>query len=59
MPIKAVMFALITIFSFTTAGCAKEEGTMEKMGKSLDEAAESTEKAAKEAAEEIKKSVDE
>ena len=58
MPIKTFFFALFTAITLTTMGCAKEEGTMEKVGKSLDEAAESAEKAAEDAAEEIKKAAD-
>ena len=60
MPIKALIFALLATLAFTTAGCAqKEEGTMEKVGKSLDEAADSVEKTAEDAAEDIKKAVEE
>ena len=60
MAMKAVVFALFTTLAFATVGCAKkEEGTMEKVGKSLDEAAESTKDAANEAAEDIKEAIEE
>ena len=59
MPLKSIMLALIATLALAIAGCAKEEGTMEKVGKSLDEAAESAEKAAKDAADEVKEAVEE
>ncbi len=59
MPFKALMLTLFAALTLTVSGCAKEEGPMEKMGKSLDEAAESVSDAAEEAAEEVKDAVDE
>ncbi len=53
------MLTLFAALTLTVSGCAKEEGPMEKMGKSLDEAAESVSDAAEEAAEEVKDAVDE
>ena len=50
MPFKALMLTLFAALTLTVSGCAKEEGPMEKMGKSLDEAAESVSDAAEEAA---------
>ena len=59
MPIKALLFALFTVFTLSLAGCAKEEeGTMEKVGKSLDDAAKEVEKTAEDAADEIKKATE-
>ena len=58
MPLKHLMFALFTAVLLTTVGCAKEEGTMEKVGKSLDEAADSAEDAAEEAADKIKEATE-
>ncbi len=58
MPFKSLIIALFAAVTLTIVGCAKEEGTMEKVGKSLDEAAESAEKAAEDAAEEIKEATE-
>ena len=59
MPFKAIILTLFATLTLTVAGCAKEEGPMEKMGKSLDEAADSVSEAAEEAAEDVKDAVEE
>ena len=47
---KFIMAVIAATFALAMGGCAKEEGSMEKMGKSVDEAAEAVEKSADEAA---------
>ena len=47
---KLVITALLASLTLTMVGCAKEEGPMEKMGKSLDETAENVKDAAEDAA---------
>jgi predicted small secreted protein len=60
MPMKTFLIALFAALTLSLAGCAKkEEGTMEKVGKSLDNAAEEVEKTAEDAADEIKKATEE
>lgn len=49
------MLALALVTS--VSACKKEEGTMEKMGKAMDEAAHETEHAVKDAAEEVEEAV--
>ena len=51
--------ALVGIMTLSLLGCAKEEGPMEKMGKQIDEAAESVEKSAEEAAEKVREATEE
>jgi len=50
MRIRLVITALLASLTLTMVGCAKEEGPMEKMGKSLDETAENVKDAAEDAA---------
>lgn len=59
MTIKIALLALVTTLTLAMSGCAKEEGPMEKMGKSIDDAAESVEESAEEAADSIKEAVEE
>jgi hypothetical protein len=59
MQLKTLMLTLLIALNLTVVGCAKEEGAMEKMGKTLDEAAESMGEAAEETAEDVKKAVEE
>ena len=56
---KITLFAIATTLTIAITGCAKEEGPMEKMGKSLDDAAHSVEKSAEEAADSVKEAVEE
>jgi hypothetical protein len=53
------LLAIATTLTIAITGCAKEEGPMEKMGKSLDDAAHSVEKSAEEAADSVKEAVNE
>ena len=57
MIIRTTLYAILAALVFTMAGCAKEEGAMEKVGKSMDEAAENVGKAAEDAAKEVKDAV--
>lgn len=58
MKLKAILTAILAVLMLSAAGCAKEEGPMEKMGKSLDKAAHDVEEAAEEAAEEVKEAAE-
>ena len=53
MRIRLVITALLASLTLTMVGCAKEEGPMEKMGKSLDETAENVKDAAEDVAEDV------
>ena len=55
---KLYPLLMAATFTVALAGCAKEEGPMEKMGKSVDEAAGSIEKSAEEAADSVKEAVE-
>jgi PBP1b-binding outer membrane lipoprotein LpoB len=55
---KLYPLLMAATFTVALAGCAKEEGPMEKMGKGVDEAAESVEKSAEEAADSVKEAVE-
>ncbi len=55
---KIALLAIAATLTVAMAGCAKEEGPMEKMGKDLDEAAQSVEESAEEAAESVKEAVE-
>ena len=57
MKLKTMVLAILAALTLTVAGCAKEEGAMEKMGKSLDEAAEDVGEAAEDAAKEVEDAV--
>ncbi|MCB1701044.1 MAG: hypothetical protein H6985_04400 [Pseudomonadales bacterium] len=56
---KLILMLTATAFALSIGGCAKEEGPMEKMGKSLDNAAESVGESAEDAADSVKKAVEE
>ncbi|MEP4485441.1 MAG: hypothetical protein ABJ013_07425 [Halioglobus sp.] len=52
---KAITIAaLALVLGVFTVGCAKEEGTMEKMGKQVDQAVEDAEDAAEDVADDVK-----
>lgn len=57
MKFRLALLALFTASALTLGGCAKEEGPMEKMGKSVDEAAEKAEKAAEDLSDDVKDAV--
>ena len=57
MKTRLALLALFTASMLTLGGCAKEEGPMEKMGKSVDEAAEKAEKAAEDISDDLKDAV--
>jgi predicted small secreted protein len=59
MKLHTLLAALVTVLALGMTGCAKEEGTMEKAGKSIDEAAEKVGDAAEEMKEEMKEAVEE
>ena len=54
--ILSVMVALV--FFVTIAGCQKEEGTMEKAGKKVDESVEKTKDAMEKAGEKVGEGID-
>jgi len=54
--ILSVIVALV--FFVTVSGCQKEEGTMEKAGKKVDEGIENTKNAMKQAGEKMSEGVD-
>ncbi len=56
---KIALLAIAATLTMAITGCAKEEGPMEKMGKGLDEAAQSVEKSAEDAADAVKDAVNE
>jgi hypothetical protein len=45
---RVIITAVMALFVIGAVGCGKEEGTMEKAGKKVDEAIEKTEEAVKE-----------
>lgn len=55
---RIALLAMATTLTLAMTGCAKEEGPMEKAGKSLDNAAQSVEESAEEAADSVKEAVD-
>ncbi len=55
---KTALLAIAATLTVAISGCAKEEGPMEKMGKGLDEAAQSVEESAEEAADSVKEAVE-
>lgn len=59
MRIRLLLTSLLVSLTLTLIGCAKEEGPMEKMGKSLDETAENVKDAAEDAAENVEEAIEE
>ena len=59
MKLNTLLAALVTVLALGMAGCAKEEGPMEKAGKSIDEAAEKVGDTAKEMKEDVEEAVNE
>jgi len=57
MQIKTLLMAVLAATIFSVTGCAKEEGPMEKAGKSMDNAAQSVEDTAESVADDVKKAV--
>ena len=57
MKTRLALFARFTVSMLTLGGCAKEEGPREKMGKSVDEAAEKADKAAEDITDDLKDAV--
>ena len=58
MATRIALLAIAAALTVAMTGCAKEEGPMEKMGKGLDDAAESVEESAEDAAESVKEAVE-
>lgn len=59
MKLRIIMMTLVLALVASLSACQKEEeGTMEKMGKSIDKAAHDTKEAVKEAAEEVEEAVE-
>ena len=58
MKIKTLFMAVLMASVFSVTGCAKEEGPLEKAGKSMDNAAESVEDSAESAMDDVKKAID-
>lgn len=52
---RILIMALLVAFFASTTACKKEEGTMEKMGKKLDQTAHKVEKASEDAAHDVEK----
>jgi len=59
MATRIALLAIAVTLTVAMTGCAKkEEGPMEKMGKGLDDAAQSVEESAEDAAESVKEAVE-
>jgi predicted small secreted protein len=58
MKLQVLLASLVVATSMNLAGCAKEEGPMEKAGKSMDETASKMQDTAEEAKEDVKEAID-
>lgn len=58
MNINSIGIAAAVVVLLSLGACAKEEGPMEKMGKSLDDAATSVENTAESVSDDLKKAVE-
>ena len=58
MKIRILLAILALALITSTTACKKEEGTMEKMGKSMDKAAHDTKEAAEEAVHDAERAVE-
>lgn len=58
MKIRVLLIALALMLATSITACKKEEGPMEKFGKSVDESAEKMEDAAKDAAKKAEDAVE-
>ena len=58
MRLQVLLASMVIATNMNLAGCAREEGPMEKAGKSMDEAASKMQEPAGEAKEEVKQAVE-
>jgi len=56
--LRVLLITLVLLLATSITACKKEEGPMEKLGKSVDKTAEKMEDAAKDAVEEVEDVVD-